>query len=237
MEGVISTLNSTTSLLNASTDFTGSFESCQHFTEIMVSIYQQQFAFNVRINWSHDGSTVWDSEVLGALPSRSAASLSYFVVPVKAAYFRVAYSNGTSNQTVFNLQTILKYTGSYGNLNLPRLGNVIYNGEVYPLQIAYVNAATGAGTYAIIAATAGKVNRVWQANLTIAVAGTVGWNRGANVIVQPQAFPASGQFNWRGVDNTFLGVNTGTVNEAINLVTTGASQIVRGSVLYILSNS
>lgn len=237
MEGVISTGNSTTTLLLASTAFTGVFEQCEHFTEIMVSIYQKEFAFNVRVNWSNDGVTVWDSEILTALPTRGAASMSFIRVPVRASWYRISYSNGTSNQTVFSLQTIAMYTGSFATLAVPKIGKVEFNGELYDLKIAYVNAATGPATYTIVAAVANKTIRALHANLVVNIAGSVQVQLGASVLINPMAFAALGQINYRASDNMWWGFYSGGVGSALQLVTLGASQIVRGSVTYIESNT
>jgi hypothetical protein len=237
MEGVISTLNSTTTLLLASTSFVGTFENCQNFTELLVSIYQKEFAFNVRVNWSNDGVTVWTSEVIGALPARGTASMSHYRLPIRAAYYRISYSNGTGNQTAFSLQTLMQYWGNHGPLTLPSLYKLEYQGEWYPLKIAYINAATGAATYTIITGVANKIFRVLDINLTIAIAGTVAWasGAGATVQVQPMTFAASGQFNRRGRVGEFC--HSASPGDDLKLITTGASQIVRGSITYFESNS
>lgn len=236
MEGVLSTLNSTTTLLLASTDFVGTFENCQHFTELLVSIYQKEFAFNIRINWSDDGSTVWTSEIIGALPARGTASMSHYRLPIRAKFYRISYSNGTGNQTAFSLQTIMQYWGNHGPITLPALYKLEYNGELYPLKIAYINAATGAATYTIITGVANKILRVFDVNLTIAIAGTVSWVSGAGpvTLIQPMAFAALGQLNRRGRVGEFC--HSASPGDDLKLITTGASQIVRGSITYFESN-
>lgn len=237
MQGVLSTLNSTTTLLAAGADFTGTFEFCQHYTELLVSLYTVQPGTNLRINWSHDGSTVWDTEVLGSVTARASGSMVTFAVSVKAAYFRVSYSNGAGNQTAMGIQTIMKYTGSYATLGVPKLGKIDYRGEIYELKMAYVNAATGPATYSIISAVPNKVIRMLHVNLTVAIAGTVQWLISASQIVPAQAYAANGQIIYRGSSHNFWGFDTASPNAAISIATTGASQIVRGSVSYIESSN
>lgn len=229
MEGVLSTGNSTSALLVSGTVFTGTFELVQHYTEITVSIYttnaSQSSGF--MIQWSHDGTTIMLSEIMGYCASSAPTARNYsYKTTIKAAYFRVVYQNGAVNQATFAMQTIYHYDVHATANTFPRMNFVEFNGQLIRPVVNSVDIST-ATTTSIVSATVGQRIYVLEVNLTFAGIQTMSWLSASNVIVQPMAFAANGQLMIeRGPYGYFMRTNSG---EALQL-TTSAAQIVRGTI-------
>jgi hypothetical protein len=101
---VVSTANSTTTLLNSGATFTGASESILAYGSISVQAYSDHAsaASGLIIEQSQDG-TNWDTTNSYTV---SAATAFQQTVNAVGQYFRVVYTNGGTNQTVFRLQTI-----------------------------------------------------------------------------------------------------------------------------------
>ena len=102
--GKISTVNSTTSVLTASTSFTGTLEDITKYRSIEVNISTDvdSDAGGVSIQFSLDG-TNWDMETVFT----HIVTLSKYSYKVNATskYFRLIYTNGGSGQSYLRLQT------------------------------------------------------------------------------------------------------------------------------------
>jgi hypothetical protein len=211
MEGVISTVNSSTSFLGNGAVFTGTYELVQHYTAITVSILWKQAsaASGIVIDWSNDGVTTMLSEVLGQVPASGTDQFVSYQVPIRAAYARVKYTNGTVIQTTFNLQTIFHYALQPPTVGVPRMMQIEHNGQWYRVTVAQVNITT-ATTTSIAGAVVGTVHHVLEVHLTFSGAQTMSWLSDANVIIQPMSFAANGQLMVeRSPHGAFMKTNSG----------------------------
>jgi hypothetical protein len=103
----ISTTNSTKTLLSANSTFTGISESLtinKGYDHITVSIISDQDSASggVSLQFSSDSSN-WDYNI-----SYTYKSTGYFFkrIPIYGAYYRIVYTNGSTNQTSFRLQSL-----------------------------------------------------------------------------------------------------------------------------------
>jgi hypothetical protein len=104
---VVNSANSTTSLLSANAVFTGTAVdlTATAVTKISVEAFSDQGSApnGLQLQFSTDG-TSWDYVIRAIL----LASLPVVVVAgVHARFFRLVYTNGTGNQGIFRLQTLL----------------------------------------------------------------------------------------------------------------------------------
>lgn len=231
MEGVISTVNSSTSFLNNGAVFTGTYELVQHYTGITVSILWKQAsaASGIVIEWSNDGSTTMFSEVLGQVPASVSNQFVSYEVPPRAAYARVKFTNGAVTQTTFILHTIFHYALQPPTVGIPRMMQLEHNGQWCRATAVPVNITT-ATTTSIVSAVAGFVQHVLEVHLTFSGAQTMSWLSDANVIIQPMAFAANGQLIVeRSPHGAFMKTNSG---QALQLVTTAVVN-VRGTIVYV----
>jgi hypothetical protein len=105
--------NSTSITLSASGVFQGSFQNSLDFTEIIVSVSTDQNSATdgLVIEWSADGVTVDETDEFSILANRGKT----FSFPCNRQYMRIKYTNGTTNQTIFNLATYFKRFASKGS--------------------------------------------------------------------------------------------------------------------------
>ena len=97
----VSTVNSTTTPLAASTTFTGTSEDVSSYASISI-ICKSDVAGTLTLQFSNDG-TNWD--VVNTYIVSGGTGLD-FVKVVTAKYYRVTYINGATPQTYFRLQSI-----------------------------------------------------------------------------------------------------------------------------------
>jgi len=105
-KGTISTSNSSSSTLGISGVFTGTLEEITDLSTIMVSVFTDEDSATdgLSIQQSVDG-TNWDFTDVFTI---SADTGKNFSIPTFAKFFRIVYTNGTTAQTIFRLQSILK---------------------------------------------------------------------------------------------------------------------------------
>jgi hypothetical protein len=106
--GHISTINSTVEELNAGLSFTGEWEDITNFGVIVISVTSNVASATngLVVQFSTDATVagiVSDDEF-----TLSAGAKKTWSFQAAAKYFRIIYTNGGTNQTSFNLQTILK---------------------------------------------------------------------------------------------------------------------------------
>jgi hypothetical protein len=109
--GVVSVGNSSVSPLGASETFTGIFEDVKDYAMITVSVISDQASAidGLAFQWSSDGTNIDRTEESGV----SGVNLGRaFSLSVRARYFRVAYTNGTTPQTFFRLGTVYHVAGN-----------------------------------------------------------------------------------------------------------------------------
>lgn len=102
--GIIDTNNSTTSTLLANATFTGTSSQVVLYSQITVNVSSNvSSALNgLSLQFSSDGVN-WDSQVNYTFAPNNTVRTT----PVLAKFFRIVYTNGTTNQTSFRLQTLL----------------------------------------------------------------------------------------------------------------------------------
>lgn len=102
----ISEANSTTTVLSANETFTGIAQYVLGYINLKLIISSDVVSQNcgIVIQFSQDG-TNWDFDVTSSYHSANMEFSEVF--PVKASYFRILYTNGSTDQTHFRLQTIL----------------------------------------------------------------------------------------------------------------------------------
>lgn len=110
LRGTVSTANSSTTPLGVSGTFTGTFEEVTDFSMVTVSIFADQNSASngLVFQWSSDGTNIdrTESSNLDLNVGRA------FSLTIRARYFRVVYTNGTSGQSVFRLGTVYHPTGT-----------------------------------------------------------------------------------------------------------------------------
>ena len=106
--GHVSTDNSTTGTLGSSIAFTGEWEDITNFGVIVISVTSNVASATdgLMVQFSSDGTIagiISDDEF-----TVSAGAKKTFSFQAAAQYYRVVYTNGTTIQSSFNLQTVLK---------------------------------------------------------------------------------------------------------------------------------
>lgn len=106
---LISTLNSSYTPLLAGATFTGDWESCVHYISINITLKSDvdSASSGVMLEFSSNGSTVIRSIASTHIGSSNGI---YFSIPTEAKFYRIRYTNGGINQTIFELETVLTRT-------------------------------------------------------------------------------------------------------------------------------
>jgi hypothetical protein len=106
--GHVSTNNSTTDTLNAGIAYTGTFEELTNFGVIVITLKSDvaSAADGLQVDFSTDGTV---GGIVSCdnftIPANTGKTFSF---QAATKYYRVVYTNGGSNQTSFDLQTVLK---------------------------------------------------------------------------------------------------------------------------------
>lgn len=104
-ESIVSIYNSTSTPLDIGETFTGTSEDCIYYKSIGINIITSHASatsgFQIQFSSNHSD---WDIIHSFTIP---AATGKFFNFPVEAQYFRIIYTNSTTLQTYFRLQTIL----------------------------------------------------------------------------------------------------------------------------------
>lgn len=102
----ISTNNSTTSTLTASSNFTGTADDVSEYTTVTIQVdaSHDSATDGMTFEFSNDNSN-WDDVYTFTYTASEGARRFQF--PVTAQYFRCNYTNGGTGQTHFRMQTIL----------------------------------------------------------------------------------------------------------------------------------
>jgi len=105
---VISTLNSTTTLLGIGGVFTGTSEEVKDYASISVFCFSDVISTTngLSIQWSANGTDWDDSDDY----TTDASTTRFLTFGPEARYFRVKYTNGATIQSVFRLQVIFHRT-------------------------------------------------------------------------------------------------------------------------------
>lgn len=162
----ISTNNSTTATLTASSTFTGTGDDVSQFTSVSIQIdaSHDSGTDGMTFQFSTD-NTNWDD--VYSFTYTAADGARRFQFPVTAQYFRFVYTNGGTGQTHFRVQTILHAANL--NNSVHRLGdNVSTDRSATVVKSAIFAQINGTGDFVAVDADA-------QGNLDVglnAVGGT-----------------------------------------------------------------
>lgn len=101
---IVSTVNSSTAALTGNSVFTGTSESSLAYAAISIEVFSDQASATngLSIQQSQDG-TNWDIKDTFSV---SASTSFQTTVNVVGQYFRIVYTNGSTNQGTFRLQTV-----------------------------------------------------------------------------------------------------------------------------------
>lgn len=148
--GHVSTANSTTTPLAGGAVFTGTAEDVTNFgvIQIMVTSSHDSATDGLAIEFSVDG-TNWDSIDSYTIPANTPKVYSFQPC---AKYYRIVYTNGSTLQTFFRLQTTIK--PYYVKPSSHRIDDVIDSQDDAELVKAVLTAQTPGGTFVPIDSTA-----------------------------------------------------------------------------------
>lgn len=104
MSGVVSTVNSSATVLDVGIAFTGTAEDVSGYKSVGINVYASHAsaADGLSAQFSSDG-TNWDITHVFTIPATTG---KFFNLPVEAQYFRLVYTNGITLLTSFRLQTM-----------------------------------------------------------------------------------------------------------------------------------
>jgi hypothetical protein len=183
-QDVIDATNSSTTPLAGGATYTGSWRSAIGFGALEVSVDTDVISANTSstglvIQWSQDGVNIGDVD-LAYITSTSvwsgpASGGQTYIFPAKRPYYRVVYTNGASNQTVFRLQTILKVVVLNGTItDLDDVVTFDMHGELVRAQLIG-KYSTGNALLAVGVDSSGNLNQdltgIGGSSVSIAVPG------------------------------------------------------------------
>jgi hypothetical protein len=102
----VDTNNSTTTILAENAEYTGTATNCTIYSSIDISVYSNvnSAPFGLEVQSSTDGTSNWNTYFSFTV---SAGQTLYRSVNIQGKYYRIKYTNGSTGQTEFRLQTIL----------------------------------------------------------------------------------------------------------------------------------
>jgi hypothetical protein len=136
--------NTTTTPLDGGATFTGEWEDCLNYQEVNVSIVaSHDSATNGLVfQWSADGVNIGDTDVYSYYASLGGTNYT----PNPAfRYFRIVYTNGATQQTLFSLQTILRRSATGGSFH--RIDSTLKDDQDGRLQIVVPKLKTAQNNY------------------------------------------------------------------------------------------
>jgi len=112
LDGKVDDGNSSATPLNAGAEFTGAASETLDYAMVFITIYSDQASVTdgLHVEFSSDGTT-WRESAADTFTIAAGTEKTFSFQPMKK-FFRVHYINGGTDQTVFDLQTILKKTNS-----------------------------------------------------------------------------------------------------------------------------
>ena len=143
LKNVISTNNSTTSTLAGDATYTGTADDVSGYSTVTINIYadQDSAASGMQFQFSSDG-TNWD-DVYSFTLDASSSNDRRFQFPVTAQYFRFVYTNGSTPQGAFRVQTILHTQNTLTSIH--RVDDVVTTDRSAELVKAVVAAKVAEG--------------------------------------------------------------------------------------------
>lgn len=164
--GKISTDNSTSTPLGISGVFTGTAEDISQYGIIVITTYADEASATdgLSVQFSSD-ATNWDSTDVFTVPAATGKTFSF---QAAAQYFRVVYTNGTTAQTEFRLQTSLKQI--YTKPSSHRIQDAIVDEDDAELVKSVLTAKKSSDGFVNIEATDSNNLRVTEAESGLAIA-------------------------------------------------------------------
>lgn len=152
--GLVSSVNSTSSALGAAGVFTGDWEDTLNYNTITIGILADQSSAvdGLEVQWSADGLTEIQDDVFSIFAN---AGKVYTFSPANR-YFRVVYTNGAAPQASFSIQSILKKGGIKASSH--RLKDSVIGDDDAELIKAVLTAADLNGVYSSIGQFKGALN-------------------------------------------------------------------------------
>jgi len=107
MDGALDSGNSTTTTLGSGGVFTGTWKEITNWNSVQIGVYSDKASATdgLNIQFSYDGVTVHHNHYYTYAGGSSGIGYSF---ALEFRYFRVVYTNTSSAQTVFKLQSVLK---------------------------------------------------------------------------------------------------------------------------------
>ena len=159
--GHLCTTNSTIIPIGSGESFIGQWIDTLEYGNIIVGVYSDQDSAEdgLRIEWSSDGETVHDSDIFTITAEKG----KVFTFAPARLYFRINYENGSTEQTTFNLQVILKKYGIKPSSH--RINDSIVAEDDAELVKSVISAEDETGTFVNIRAVQGNTGH----NLKVSV--------------------------------------------------------------------
>lgn len=163
--GLVSTANSTTTLLGVSGVFTGTFEEILETGHITIQVRSNVVSATdgLSIEWSSDGVTAQDTDVF-TVPANKG---KVYTFGPQAQYFRIKYTNGGTAQTTFNLQVIKKVVSQKASSH--RIQDMIVDDDDAELIKSILAAKRDDGAYTNVTATNDNRLRVSASQESVAL--------------------------------------------------------------------
>ena len=175
--GTLDSGNSSTAILGSSGGiFTGAALNVFNQTATNVYVYSDQSSATngVSLQFSSDGTNWHETD---AYTYTAGGNALIITTPTRAEYFRLIYTNGTVAQTVFQLQTIHKFSPAFGNITevIDTFGTQAH----VQLTKALLNGWQGSSIVALVLGSSGQLGVAGSGGLfpvtgSIAVVGSGG---------------------------------------------------------------
>lgn len=228
---VASTNNSTTTTLGISSVFTGTSENVLQYASATVLVFANQASATdgLSIQQSPDG-TNWDNLDNYTIPTSTGKS---FGVQITGQFLRVVYTNGTTANTVFRLQTLYHYIASPTSSVRPQdartndndMQEVIGYNEVYNVSANQWNRSRDVGTIGIQGV--GIYDGTNATTIKAASTAAVTTDKSLVVALNPNSPLGAGTaiIGKVGIDQTTVGTTNG-----VSIAQIGATTVVNGGV-------
>jgi hypothetical protein len=166
LDGKVSSINSTSTLLTSGAVFTGTGEETLDYAMIFVTVFADTASATdgLMTQVSSDNLTWRDSDSF-TIPASTEKTFSF---QTNKKYFRIKYTNGTSSQGVFDLHTVFKKTNSKPSSH--RIADTISPQDDATLSKSVLTALNDNGNFTNINATASNNLKVANVENGLAIA-------------------------------------------------------------------
>ena len=220
--GTLDSGNSSTAILGSSGGiFTGAALNVFNQTATNVYVYSDQSSATngVSLQFSSDGTNWYETD---AYTYTAGGNALVITTPTRAEYFRLIYTNGTVAQTVFQLQTIHKFSPAFGNITevIDTFGTQAH----VQLTKALLNGWQGSSIVALVLGSSGQ--------LGVAGSGGLFPISGSATVYQ-----GSSQWVVTGSGGLFPVVNSGGVVGIVGSTSSGALSVVGSGGVFPVTGS